>query len=221
MKIVQYPHPALRHPAVPLTSIDKKVRLQAGAMLERMYKAHGLGLAAPQVALPIQLTVVNVSGDSTEKEFEHVFINPVVVERMGGLVEGEEGCLSFPDLYRKVRRFKQVVVQGYNLDGKSIELTTADLEARLLQHEIDHLHAVLFIDKMGAITKLSARSYLKDFEKEYRQAQRRGEIPADVEIEKMLRALEAEYLENQKPETGNQKPESEGNGAPKEEPPRL
>lgn len=216
MKIVHYPHPALRHRTRPLTSIDREVRLQAGAMLELMYEARGLGLAAPQVALPYQITVINVTGDAKEKEAEHVLINPQVVEKKGGLVEGEEGCLSFPGLYQKIRRFKSVVVHAYNLEGQAIELAAVDLEARLLQHEIDHLLGVLFIDKMGTIAKLASRSKLKEYERDYKKAQEKGEIPPDVEIVKLLDALEAGAPAKEKLEPEGSEPK------PKDgEPPRL
>src|SRR3954454_23331788 len=112
MKIVEYPHPALRHESRPLTAIDKRVRLQAGKMLELMYEAKGLGLAANQVAWPFQLLVMNDLADPEQKDHEHVLINPVILERKGS-IEGEEGCLSFPDLLQKVRRAKSVKVQAY------------------------------------------------------------------------------------------------------------
>src|SRR5688572_17864470 len=105
MKIVKYPHPALRHKSKPLTAIDKEVRLQAGRMLELMYASRGLGLAANQVAWPFQLLVMNDLADPEQREHERVLINPVILERKGAQ-EGDEGCLSFPDLYQKVRRAK-------------------------------------------------------------------------------------------------------------------
>jgi peptide deformylase len=220
MKIVHYPHPALRHRTKPLEAIDKSVRLVAGAMLELMYEAKGLGLAAPQVGLPFQMTVINVSGDPQEKECEHVLINPVVVEKKGGLVEGEEGCLSFPGLYQKIRRYKQVVVHAYDIEGQAIEITTADLESRLLQHEIDHLAGVLFIDKMGAIAKLASRNALKEFEKDYKKAQEKGEIPPDVDIIKLLDALEAGGEVPRDAEPDEKKPDSDAKDS-NGEPPRL
>ena len=78
LKIVQYPHPSLRHKAVPLKAIDKKVQLVAGAMLELMYENHGLGLAAPQVGLPFQMFVVNYAGDPEKRDLEGIYINPVL-----------------------------------------------------------------------------------------------------------------------------------------------
>src|SRR5262249_38990395 len=137
-----------------------------------------------------QMTVINPSGDPANKEAEAVCINPVIVSREGSQ-EGEEGCLSFPGLFQKVRRAKTVVVEYYDLDAKLVRVTANELPARLLQHEIDHLHGVLYIDKMGPIAKLASRSTLKDFERQYREAQQKGEIPPNAEIEKTLAALEA------------------------------
>jgi peptide deformylase len=190
LKIVKYPHPALRHPGKAVASIDKQLHLQVGDMMEAMYEARGLGLAAPQVALPYQLLVMNVTGDPNQRDKEEVFINPVIVERKGTM-DDEEGCLSFPGLYQKVRRAKTIKVQAYDLKGQLVEKTVSDLESRAWQHEIDHLNGVLFIDKMGVIARLSARSSVKSFEAEFRRAQQRGEIPADVEIEKLLAAMES------------------------------
>ncbi len=189
MKIVNYPHPALRHPGRALTSIDKKINLQVGEMFDLMYEAGGLGLAATQVALPYQLLVMNLSRDPELKEKQEVYINPVIIERKGS-IDDEEGCLSFPGLYQKVRRAKTVKVRAYNLKGEAVEITASDLPARCWQHEIDHLKGVLFIDRMGAIGKLASRGTLKDFERSFRRAQERGEIPPDLEIEKLLAAME-------------------------------
>jgi peptide deformylase len=107
-------------------------------------------------------------------------------------VDDDEGCLSFPGLFQKVRRAKTIKVQAYNLKGDLIEKVVSDLEARAWQHEIDHLNGVLFIDKMGIIARLSARGSVKSFENEFRRAQQRGEIPPDLEIEKLLAALEGQ-----------------------------
>ena len=190
MKIVHYPHPALRHPAKPVSSIDKTLHLQIGEMMGLMYDAKGLGLAAPQVALPFQLLLMNITGDPAKPECEEVFLNPVIVERRG-IVDDEEGCLSFPGLYQKIRRAKTIKIQAYNIKGQPVERIVSDLEARAWQHEIDHLNGILFIDKMGPIARLTSRSSVKTFEREFRQAQEKGEIPPDIEIEKLLAALES------------------------------
>ena len=186
LTIVEYPHPALRVTCKPVTTIDKDVVMAAGQMLELMYKHEGLGLAAPQVALPIQMLVMNFAGDPNQKDQEHVAVNPVIVEKKGS-DDGTEGCLSFPGLYQKVRRAKTVTVRAYNLEGQLYEMTCHELPARLWQHEIDHLHGVLFIDKMTALGKLSSRSALKEFEAEYQRLRKKGEIPSDDEIKRLLK----------------------------------
>lgn len=190
MKIVHYPHPALRFASRPLTTIDEKVRTQAAHMLELMYASKGLGLASNQVGLPYQLFVMNDEADPARTDRERVCINPVIVERKGS-EEGEEGCLSFPKLYEKVRRARTITVQYYTLRGELVEAAEQDLVARIMQHEIDHLHGVLFIDKLGPLTRLASRGDVKEFERQYRRAQERGEILPDPEILKELKALAA------------------------------
>jgi peptide deformylase len=188
MKIVPYPHPALRRVARTLPAIDKEVHLVAGRMLELMYEARGLGLAGNQVAWPFQMIVLNLTGDPQQKEQEGVFINPVILERKGA-VEEEEGCLSLPGLYQKVRRAKQVKVTAYNLKGEAVEISATDLASRAWQHEIDHLQGILFIDKIGTIAKLSSRGQLREFEAQFTKAQERGEYPPIAEIERQLDEL--------------------------------
>jgi peptide deformylase len=196
MKIVHYPHPSLRHKAVPVSGIDKKVEKYVREMLDLMYEGKGLGLAGPQVALPYQVFVVNLNSEErelppAERQGERIYINPVITDRKGS-VEGEEGCLSFPGLYAKVRRAKSITFQAYNLKGELVEGAAAELEARVWQHEVDHLRGELFIDKVGALGKISCRGSINKFEREFRRAQERGEIPSDVELERVLVALEAE-----------------------------
>src|SRR5207245_330889 len=176
MKIVHYPHPALRHPGKPVLTIDKDLRLQIGQMMDCMYEAKGLGLAAPQVALPFQLLVMNVTGDPSQKDREEIYLNPTIIERKG-TIDDEEGCLSFPGLFQKVRRAKTIKIRAYDLKGQPVEKVISDLEARAWQHEIDHLNGVLFIDKMGTWARLSSRGTDKDFERQFREAQARGEVP--------------------------------------------
>ncbi len=191
LKIVQYPHPSLRYKARPLTAIDAKVRRCAAEMLALMYEQRGLGLAATQVALPYQLLVMNYAGDPEQLEKEGVFINPMILDRKGTM-EGEEGCLSFPGLFQKVRRARTVQVMAYNLEGQLLQIELSELPSRVWQHEVDHLHGELFIDKLGTIGKLSSRGALREFERLHRKAQTRGELPPDEELMKRLRELEQE-----------------------------
>lgn len=191
LKIVQYPHPSLRHKAVAITGIDDKIRRLAEAMLDLMYEAKGLGLAAPQVGMPYQMFVCNMAGDRENKELEYVFLNPVIVDRRGSM-EGEEGCLSFPGMYRKVRRARTIRGQAYDLKGQLVEMEVAELPSRVWQHETDHLNGTLFIDKLGPVGQLASRGELAAFEQEYRKAQKKGEIAPDDELERLLREREKE-----------------------------
>src|SRR5205807_9162836 len=126
----------------------------------------GPGLAAPHVGLPWQLLEMNYAGDHEQKDHEGDYINPVILDRKG-TQEGEEGCLSFPGLFQKVRRARTVRAEAYNLQGQKLELEVSDLPSRLWQHEVDHLHAALFIDKLGPIGKLASRGALRELERQY------------------------------------------------------
>jgi peptide deformylase len=180
MKIVKYPHPALRVAAQPIAAIDKDIQVTAAKMLELMYASEGLGLAAPQVTLPIQLLVMNFKGDPDDREHEYVAINPVIVETRGGTVSDREGCLSFPGLYQHVRRAKTVKVQFYDLKGQLKEMECHDLAARVWQHEIDHLAGVLFIDKMGSLGLSRSEKDLQKFIADFEKDKKKGELPADL-----------------------------------------
>jgi peptide deformylase len=180
MKIVRYPHPALRHKAEVVQSITKELTIQVGEMLELMYRHEGLGLAAPQVAWPYQVIVMNFVGDAKEKDQEFVAINPVIVEAKG-TIEDREGCLSFPDLFGKVRRAKSIKVQAYNLKGELFEMQVGELPARVWQHEIDHLNGVLFIDKLGFLSRRNARKDIEQFIEDFKRAKEKGDLPPDME----------------------------------------
>ena len=198
MKIVLYPHPALRHPAKPLAAIDKQVHLDAGRMLELMYEHKGLGLAANQVFLPYRIVVLNPTGDPQQRDKEEVLLNPVIMERKG-TIEGEEGCLSFPGLFQKIRRAKTVRVQAYNLRGEVIDKSVSELESRLWQHEVDHLDGILFIDKMGTIARLASRNTLKEFEQDFQRAQEKCEEPSSTQLERILKERSAAMEQNGSP----------------------
>ena len=180
MKIVNYPHPALRVKCKPLTTLDEGVRTAAAEMLELMYRYEGLGLAAPQVALDYQMICINFTGEANDKDQELVAINPVIVESKGNFKD-REGCLSFPNLYQDIRRSKTVKVQFYKLDGSLNEMTCSDLAARIWQHEIDHLHGTLFIDKMGPLARMNSKRDIEEFIDEFNKDVKRGAIPPGTE----------------------------------------
>ena len=179
MKIVKYPHPALRTPANPITAIDKEIQMAAAAMLDLMYSNEGLGLAAPQVALPVRMLVMNFAGAHEKKDQELVALNPVIVESKGAIAD-REGCLSFPGLYQNVRRAKTVKVQLYTLQGEHKEMLCHDLPARVWQHELDHLDGVLFIDKMGSLGRHRSEKDLEKFIADFEAAKKKGDLPPDM-----------------------------------------
>jgi peptide deformylase len=161
--------------------ITKELAIQAGQMLELMYENKGLGLAGPQVGLPIQLLVMNFKGEPEEKEEECVAINPVIVKMEGSQLNDREGCLSFPNVFSNIRRFKTVRVQAYNLKGELFEMVCTDLPSRLWQHEVDHLQGILFIDRMGLGGKMETRKQVDEFIEEFNRDKQRGIYPAELE----------------------------------------
>ena len=145
LQIVKYPHPALRYASRPVTEIDDSLRAAIRAMFELMYAAKGIGLAANQVALPFRFFILNVTADPEQQDKEQVFINPEIVKRHSS-TEDEEGCLSLPGLYAKVRRARKIRVRAYDLEGNLVEHEADELLSRAVQHETDHLEGKLFID---------------------------------------------------------------------------
>jgi peptide deformylase len=181
MKIVNYPHPALRVKARPVERIDADVQQAAAEMLELMYKHDGLGLAAPQVTLDYQMIVMNFEGDAERPDMECVAINPRLLDWKGGLVNDREGCLSFPGLYQNVRRHKTVLVEYYDLKGEKRAMECHDLPARLWQHEIDHLEGKLFIDVMGSLGLSRSQKDLEKFIADFEKAKKKGDLPPGLE----------------------------------------
>jgi peptide deformylase len=188
LRIVNYPHPALRYRSRPVAQIDDDLRATVSEMFSLMYAAKGVGLAANQVGLPYRFFVLNITADPEQKEKELVFINPEIVKRHSS-IEDEEGCLSLPGLYSKVRRAKKIKVQAFDLQGELAEYEAEDLFSRAIQHEADHLDGKLFIDYLGPLARHSIRDKLREFEAQYRQAQAGGEYPPDPEIVRQLDAL--------------------------------
>ena len=182
MKILNYPHPILRSKADPVTTITREMSIQAGRMLELMYEHEGLGLAGPQVGLPFQMLVMNFKGKAEEKEAECIAINPVIVNMQGSQINDREGCLSFPNVFSNVRRYKSVRVQAYNLKGELFEMACSDLPARLWQHEVDHLQGNLFIDKLGPIGKMNTRKQIEEFIEQFAKDKQRGDLPPEMEM---------------------------------------
>ncbi len=187
LRIVTYPHPALRYESRPVTEIDDRLRRNVRAMFDLMYAAKGIGLAANQVAIPLQFFVLNLSADPEQKDQERVFINPEIVKRHSS-DEAEEGCLSFPGLYFKVKRPRRVKVRAYDLSGNELTVDGDELLGRALQHETDHLHGRLYLDLLDPTHLANINGKLRDIEANYRDEQARGDYPDDDEIRRQLDA---------------------------------
>lgn len=140
--VVKYPAEVLRAVAAPVARVNKRVRQLIEQMVVVTKKAHGIGLAAPQVGVSERVVVVSIDGRKLT-----ALVNPVILRAEGEQI-GEEGCLSLPGLYGEVLRKAAIEVEALDAEGRSINLFLEGLSARVVQHEIDHLDGVLFVDKV-------------------------------------------------------------------------
>jgi peptide deformylase len=150
-EIVKYPDPILQQPTEKVVTFDDELRVLAADMFESMYKAVGIGLAAPQIGISKRITVIDLSNQKNPEE-KIVLINPEITHREGKQYE-EEGCLSLPDIRDKVARAEKVKVKAQDLEGNWIELEGTELLARAFQHEIDHLDGILFPWRLSALKR--------------------------------------------------------------------
>ena len=190
LRIIKYPHPALRRKAKPLRRVDGELKNIVREMFDLMYAQKGVGLAANQVGLPYRFFVLNLEGDPSKGQ-EHVFLNPVISRRSGS-VEAEEGCLSFPEIFAPVKRAEKITISAYGLDGEEIQLDLNGFFARAAQHEYDHLDGILFVDRLSPTGLLSVKKALADLELEFEGDRERGIIPADDQL--LARLVELEQL---------------------------
>ena len=178
-EIVKYGDPVLRAKGKRVKAGDEQIRALVSDMLETMHAANGVGLAAQQIGEALQLTVVDVSAvedrPSTMKlngndidpasAMPLVLLNPELTLQ-GAIVSGAEGCLSFPEINADIDRAEVVIARAETLDGEQVEIEASGLLARALQHEVDHLNGILFIDRMSSAAKASLSSRLKRLQKE-------------------------------------------------------
>jgi peptide deformylase len=155
LEIRKYPDPVLKKKAQPVEAIDGELQRLVDDMVETMYAAPGIGLAAPQVGVSRRLIVVDVSGREEPAPLI-VLINPEVVSE-GGSMESEEGCLSLPGFVARVNRCEAITVRGLDRDGKETAIEASGLLSLALQHEIDHLNGTLILDR----TSLLKREFFK------------------------------------------------------------
>ncbi len=159
LPILKFPNPVLRKKAKKISAIDGSLQNLVSDMLETMYDAPGVGLAAPQVGESIQLIVVNASQEEDGKD-SMVLINPEITAKEGNQVD-EEGCLSVLDLTASVKRYQKITVCYQDMAGERHELTTEDRFAVILQHEIDHLNGILFIDHLSTLKRTLYKKKIK------------------------------------------------------------
>ena len=162
LDILKYPDKRLRTIAKPVVSIDETIKQQIKDMFETMYEAPGIGLAATQVNFHQRIIVIDVSDQCNEPI---CLINPEVIKKSGE-IQWEEGCLSVPDYYENVIRANDIKVQALNQHGETFELEASEMLSICIQHEIDHLDGILFVDHLS---KLKQKRLKKKTEKSVRK----------------------------------------------------
>jgi len=163
LEIRKFPAPVLKRKAEPVSAFDEDLQKLIDDMVETMYAAPGVGLAAPQVGVSKRLAVVDISSRD-EKHPLIVLINPCIV-RTDGEIEFEEGCLSIPEYTAKVKRSENLVVRAHDRAGSKVEIEAGGLLAIALQHEIDHLDGLLLIDRISPIKREFFKKRFKKVQK--------------------------------------------------------
>src|SRR6516164_9914324 len=175
--IVVVGNPVLRNKARRVSQVDKPIQKLIDDMIETMEKAPGVGLAAPQVGVPLRLAVIQVEDKIT------VIVNPEII-KSSGEVELDEGCLSVPGFWGRVNRAERVSVKALDRNGKELRIRDAEgLYAQALQHEIDHLDGHLYIDRMETLDKLQRSEPVRKREADAREARRAAGEDVDEEDE--------------------------------------
>jgi peptide deformylase len=190
LSILQYGNAILRAKGKRIEKIDDRIRELTANMVETMHAANGIGLAAQQVGEALQLTVIDISqvedrpsemklkGKDVDPKtaMPLILINPEITLNGKTVVE-TEGCLSFPEITGEIARAKSVVARAQTLEGGTIEIEAAGLLSRAIQHEIDHLNGILFIDRMSSAAKAALSSRLKRLQKETRRGRGQDRQP--------------------------------------------
>ena len=159
LEILKYPHPLLKKRSQEIEKIDENTRHLIQDMIETMYDANGVGLAACQVGVSKRIIVLDVSPMDPEQDL-FALINPEIVEEEDE-IDHEEGCLSVPDCLETIKRKQKVRVRGMSLEGREIELEAQGILAIALQHEVDHLNGVLILDRMSGLKREIYRNKLR------------------------------------------------------------
>lgn len=164
LKVIHYPEPVLLTIGKPVTEFNDELKKLVEDMFETMYEAKGVGLAAPQVAVSKRLFVMDCAIEENEPDRKIALINPEIIH-VEGEQYGDEGCLSFPGLYQKVKRNMRTIVRFQDIKGNFQELDTTDLEARCILHETDHCDGVVFLDRMTPLKRQFAKQKIKRLQK--------------------------------------------------------
>ena len=175
LEILHFPDPRLRNIAQPVQTVDAGIRQLLDDLLDTMYAAPGIGLAATQVNSDKRVVVIDVS---EEKDQPLCLINPEILE-LEGVEEMEEGCLSVPGVFETVQRADQVRLRALDREGQSVEIQAGGLLAVCIQHEIDHLDGKLFVDYLSQLKRTRIR---KKLEKEQRQTSSENEAPSSKRV---------------------------------------
>ena len=161
LELYEYPHPVLKEKALPVEKVDEKLRSFLDDMLETMYEENGVGLAAPQVGILKRIVVIDVARED-EKGEPLFLINPEIIWHSEEIMCNDEGCLSLPEQRAEVERFEKVKVRYLDYDGKKQEIVGEGILSICLQHEIDHLDGILYIDH---ISRLKRQMLLKKLQR--------------------------------------------------------
>jgi len=152
LSIVTFPDPVLYKKSKELKDINEEIKELVESMIEIMYEARGIGLAAPQIGKNLRIFVFDLSDPKSEKRRPHCLINPVITAYEGE-DEAEEGCLSIPNVRENIKRWAKVEIKGVDINGNERCWEASGLLARVFQHEIDHLDGILFIDRLNPIKR--------------------------------------------------------------------
>lgn len=164
-RITHYPSEILVGTAQPVEKIDDNIRRLVDKMFKIMQANKGVGLAAPQAGVPLRLFIISLDGS---RENLRVFVNPTVTPS-GELVTNEEGCLSVPGIYTKIRRYKEAEVTATDLDGNEFIEKAEGLYARALQHEYDHIEGMTIVNRMGQTARIAHRRQLKKLTEQHKK----------------------------------------------------
>ncbi|HNX25842.1 MAG TPA: peptide deformylase [Phycisphaerae bacterium] len=168
LAVIKYPDPRLKEVCTPIEEITDDVRALAARMKVLMFSNNGVGLAASQVGVTVRLFVTSPTFNPDDF---HAYVNPEIISSEKPISE-EEGCLSFPGIYCKIKRPGIVTVRALSLDGEELRETHTGLAARAFQHELDHLNGVLLADRMGSLARMVHRAALSELVEEYQSADR-------------------------------------------------